>query len=186
MVLLMALTAALAQAQPDGLDEEGPAPAVRATSLPVDLWPATTTVWTGDELRRRGYRTLGAALADLVGVDRIQTSLGPRYAIRGVIGGLLLVLDGVPEVLTGEQDVLDIDAGLDLGEVQRVEVVRGSVSALNGVSGLAGVVRVTTRAAGLTGAAAHAAVTGLGEAEVRGSGTWRRGELAVRASFFER
>src|SRR5579871_2988137 len=187
--LLLSLAAGPAVAEP-GLDEsleEGAEPAARAApAAPVDLWPASTTVWTGDELLARGYRTLGNALGDLAGVERIQTTLGPRYAIRGVVGGLLLVVDGVPEILTGEQDVLDLDSGLDLGEVQRVEVVHGSVSALNGVSALAGVVRVTTRAAGLTGAAAHAAVTGLGEAEVRGSGTWRRGELAVRASFFER
>lgn len=125
------------------------------------LRPDSTQIYTGELLRQRGYRTLGEALADIVGVFRSETLSGPRYGMRGVPDGLSLEIDGVPQVVDGERDILDVDRGLSLLEVAQVEVVRGPVSAISGAGALSGIVRVTTRRPGLTGARASATLSSI-------------------------
>lgn len=163
-----------------GEDDSAPRPVL------LDLQPQGTTVLTGDELVRRGYRTLGEALADVVGVVRLPTTLQTRYGLRGVPDALALVVDGVPLVVDGERDLLDVDEAISLADVERVEVVRGPVTSQNGVGALAGVVRITTRRPGLSGAGVRLASEWLGEAIFRGEGmaelNARAGALAARAT----
>ncbi|MCC7069676.1 MAG: TonB-dependent receptor [Deltaproteobacteria bacterium] len=155
-------------------------------ALLLDLQPQGTTVMTGDELVRRGYRTVGEALADVVGVVRFPTTLQTRYGLRGVPDALALVVDGVPLVVDGERDLLDVDEAVSLADVERIEVVRGPVTSQNGVGALAGVVRITTRRPGLTGAGVRLASEWLGAASFHGEGTadgnLRLGGLAARAA----
>jgi outer membrane receptor protein involved in Fe transport len=155
-------------------------------ALPVDLWPASSTVVTGDELRRHGYRTLGEALADMVGVERARTSRGFRYGMRGILGGLVLVVDGVPQIDPADGAALEVDEELDLADVERVEIVRGPGSALDGVGALSGTVRVTTRRPGLTGAEIEGGITDHGQGEVGGALTARKGDAAVRGRILYR
>ncbi|MBI1948430.1 MAG: TonB-dependent receptor [Deltaproteobacteria bacterium] len=170
----------LGDALAHGPDDSAPRPVL------LDLQPQGTTLLTGDELVRRGYRTVGEALADVIGVVRFPTTLQTRYGLRGVPDALALVIDGVPLVVDGERDLLDVDEAISLSDVERVEVVRGPVTSQNGVGALAGVVRITTRRPGLTGAGVRLASEWLGEASFRGEGmadvNARAGALAARAS----
>jgi outer membrane receptor protein involved in Fe transport len=144
------------------------------------LRPGSSIVLSGETLRRRGYRTLGQALADLVGFDLQHTSDGPRYGMRGIPDGVTLVVDGVSLAVDGERDRLDVDSGLDLADIERVEVVRGPASAIGGVDSLSGVVRVTTRKPGLCSARLMLGGTQLGEQEVGGAVSLRHDRLAAR------
>jgi hypothetical protein len=158
--------------------EDAP-PSSRAVSVaPVvvtpDVRPHSTTVLQGEELWRRGFRTLGDALEFVTGISTERTTLGTVYSQRGIPNGFSLVLDGVPQVAEGERAMLDVD-DLSLGDVDRVEVVRGPVTAVNGVGSLSGVIRVFTRKPGLSGAGARIGVTHHGEREVYLDGTWRLG-----------
>lgn len=159
------------------------APAAEAAARPVllDLQPQGTTVLTGDELIRRGYRTVGEALADVVGLVRFPTTLQTRYGLRGVPDALSLVIDGVPLVVEGERDLLDVDEAISIQDVERVEVVRGPVTSQNGVGALAGVVRITTRRPGLSGAALRLSSDWLGGSSFHGEGV---ADLSGRAGVF--
>ena len=126
----------------------------RPSTLPLTLpgVKANTVVFTGDELLRRGYRTVGEALAFEAGFVRERVAGGQRYTLYGVQNGIALIVDGVPLVVDGERDVLDVDDVLDLLEVERIEVVKGPSSTISGAGALTGTVRVTTRRPGVTGA----------------------------------
>ena len=184
-----------AQTHPPGTALEGalpPAPVL------ADLAARDTVVWTGDELLRRGFRTLGDALSFEAGFVRSRDGSGARYALRGIRSGIALVIDGVPQVVDGERDVLDIDELVNLADVERVEIVRGPATAMNGVGALTGVVRITTRRPGLAGASVRAAGTlhasdassGQyieerpigGERELAVDGTAREGDFGLRAT----
>jgi len=151
------------------------------------LRPEAVISFTGEELQRRGYRTLGEALRDVVGVVRNNTTRGARYGMRGVPQGLALVIDGVPQVVEGQRDQLDVEGTLDLGDVERVEVVRGPVSALDGASALAGVVRVVTKRPGPTGitlraSGYHAGSEAIDGGKANGSASARFGDASFLVS----
>lgn len=139
---------------------DGELPTVAAPVV-EGLRPESTTIYTGEVLRQRGYRTLGEALADIVGVFRHQTLTGAHYGMRGISDGLALEVDGVPQVVDGERDILSVDRGLSLLEVEQVEVVRGPVSAISGAGALTGIVRVKTRRPGLFNVRASATASAI-------------------------
>jgi outer membrane receptor protein involved in Fe transport len=156
VLCLASFVARSAWANDDGLFEGATEGARPTAPVVVDgLRPDASLVYSGDELRMRGYRTLGEALVDVVGVWRQVTSRGPRYGMRGTLDGLGLEIDGIPVAVDGERDVLDVDRGLNLDDIEQVEIIRGPVSALHGVEALTGLVRVTTRKAGETAARAR-------------------------------
>ncbi|MFH0901911.1 MAG: TonB-dependent receptor [Pseudomonadota bacterium] len=150
-----------------------------------DLWPASTVAFSGDELVRRGFRTLGDALSFVVGVEVERTSRGARFAMRGIAGGILLIVDGVPIVFASEADSFDAE-GLDLADVDQVEVVRGPVSATSGLGSLSGAVRVRTKRPSLLGARVRLGGTFQGELEVGGTASVQRGRLALRVTALRR
>jgi outer membrane receptor protein involved in Fe transport len=182
VALLSVLRPPNARAQDLMLDEEPVhAAAVEKVAVAPDVRPHSATVMTGEELSRRGFRTLGDALAFVVGMNVDRTTAGEVFSQRGIPNGMSLVMDGVPQVLDGERASLDV-ADINLADVERVEVVRGPVTAVNGVGPLSGVVNVITRKPGLTGAGVRVGVTDLGERSVHADGTWRKEELAARVS----
>ncbi len=205
-LVLCAITATTARAQDDdpfaagsfadgpfadGSFADGPSADGEVAAVPVltDLSPRDTQVLLGQDLVRQGYRTLGEALAQVAGFSRERTSRGYRYALRGVPAGVLLVVDDVPQVVDGQRDVLDVDDLVSLVDVDRVEIVRGPVTALHGAGALVGVVRIITVKPGLTGGSARAAgswlASGLplfGEQDVSGAATARVGGAGVRVS----
>ncbi len=99
-----------------------------------------------------GQATLGIdeALNNIPGVyvdNRYNYSLDQRLSIRGAgsranfgIRGVKVLIDGVPQSLPDGQNELN---NLELGDISRVEVLRGSASSLYG-NGSGGVISFTT------------------------------------------
>ncbi|WP_434386158.1 TonB-dependent receptor domain-containing protein [Melittangium boletus] len=169
-------------------------PPVRAASknlLSVDEAPASISVLSREELRAFGYTTLAEALSAVRGIfvsdDRTYTYLGVRgFAPPGDFNTRVLILwDGHPlnDIVTG-QGYSARDLAVDLGEVERIEVVRGPGSALYGTGAFFAVINVVPR--DTLGGEQHAELTGaagsLGALRVRASAGWERGRDSVLLS----
>jgi outer membrane receptor for ferrienterochelin and colicins len=130
-------------------------PAVKAASkslVSLDEAPASTTIITAEEIRAFGYTTLAEALVGIRGFfasdDRVYTRLGIRgFLVPGDTNTRVLILwDGHPmnEVWSGETYAAR-ELNVDLGEVERIEVVRGPGSALYGTGAFLGVINLVPR-----------------------------------------
>ncbi len=127
--------------------------AASKSSLDVDWAPASVTVITQEEIRAFGYQTLPDALRAVRGYfftdDRIYSYAGVRgFFPPGDLNTRILVLwDGHPvnDVWAG-QGYLGREFGVDLNEVERIEVVRGPTSTLFGTGAVFGVINVVPRA----------------------------------------
>lgn len=133
-------------------------PIVVVTRAPtsLDQIPAAVDVLDSTALRQ-GRRTLGLAeaLADLPGTyvsDRGTFALDQRISLRGFgsrsafgTRGVIVLLDGIPQTLPDGQSQF---TNVELADVARVEVLRGSASVLYG-NGAGGVVNlISTPSAG--------------------------------------
>ena len=120
--------------------------ATKAPEDPVNV-PGAVSVVTGEELRRRGARTVADALQDVVGLDTANGSdNGPRVPNIGVWGlkefdALLVTVDGVPVGGPFNPSLTQIP----VEDIERVEIVRGPQATLYGVSAFAGMIQVFTR-----------------------------------------
>jgi iron complex outermembrane receptor protein len=117
--------------------------------------PASASVVTAAEIARHGWRTLGEVLASERGFyvtsDRAYQFVGVRgYGLAGDFNTrILLLLDGHRY----NDNIYDLaaagtDFGLDLANVERIEVIRGSSSSLYGSNAFFAVVNVITRSGG--------------------------------------
>ncbi|HEY7028120.1 MAG TPA: TonB-dependent receptor [Gemmatimonadales bacterium] len=128
---------------------------VTRTPEPLSKIPAAVSV-VPKEAVRRGQATLGLdeSLSNLPGVyvtNRYNYSLDQRLSIRGFgsranfgMRGVKVLLDGIPQTLPDGQSQL---SNLDLGDIGKVEVLRGSSSALYG-NASGGVLSFTTEPPG--------------------------------------
>lgn len=143
--------------------------------------PSSVSIIPREELRLFAYPTIAEAVRGLPGVygwdDRAYPSLGFRGLGRlGSYGNRVLVLyDDHPtnDNWVGSSYV-SYDARTDLGDVERIEVVRGPGSVLYGTNAFAGVVNVVTRPVTrqLGGEVGVSAVEdGVGRLRVRGEAT---------------
>lgn len=114
--------------------------------LPRGALPTPVTVWTGEELRELGIRTVSEALRRVpsaalaqAGAPGAQTSLFLR---GGESDYVKVLVDGVP--VNDPGGAFDF-ADLSTDQVERVEVVRGPTSVLYGSDAMVGVVQVFTR-----------------------------------------
>ena len=109
--------------------------------------PNSVSIVTGEELQRRGTRTLAEALQDVAGLDTGEGSdNGPNVPNVGLWGlkefdALLFTVDGVPVGGPFNPSLTQIP----VNEIDHIEVVRGPQSTLYGVSAFAGMVQVFTR-----------------------------------------
>lgn len=112
--------------------------------------PRSISVITADHLRERNYRTVPEALAELAGVFLQETNYGGGApTIRGLIGNRVLILiDGVrlnsSTCRLGPNQYLNT---IDINQVERIELVRGTRSVLYGSDALGGLINVITRSA---------------------------------------
>jgi vitamin B12 transporter len=124
---------------------------VTATRIPTEVEniPAGVSVVDRDTMQTRDYDTLTDALSALPGL-RVSQSGGPggnaSVFIRGTNSDhVLVLLDGMPI-----NDAADPDGafnfGVDtLGDIQRIEVVRGPMAAVYGANAVGGVINLITR-----------------------------------------
>lgn len=113
--------------------------------------PAAVTVVTAEEIAAFGYRSLDQVLARAAGFyisnDRNYSYVGVRGFSRPTDynNRVLLLLNGhtVNESVYGAAPIGD-ELGLDLSLLDRVEIVRGPVSALYGTSAMFAVINLIT------------------------------------------
>jgi iron complex outermembrane recepter protein len=130
---------------------------VSATKSPEDALdiPAPVSVVSGDELRRRGAKTVAEALQDVAGIDTGSGSdNGARLANIGVWGlkefdALLVTVDGIPVGGPFNPSL----AQIPIEDVERIEIVKGPQGTLYGVSAFAGMIQVFTRRSRAAGGA---------------------------------
>jgi iron complex outermembrane recepter protein len=117
------------------------------TAKPTERVPNAATVVSGEELRRRGTRTLAEALQDIVGLDTGEGSdngmLLPNIGLWGLkeFDALLITVDGVPVGGPFNPSLSQIS----VEDIDRVEVVKGPQGTLYGVSAFAGMIQIYTR-----------------------------------------
>jgi iron complex outermembrane receptor protein len=158
-LLVSLLAAALPATAQDAPPAPAPAPpavsehvTVTATRIPEDAAevPASITVVSGEELRDLGATDLRGALALAAGVDVVPGGDGgPAGAVPEIWGlrefdAFLLVVDGVP---WGGPFAPDL-ATVNLADVERIELLRGSAPVMYGATSFSGVIQVVRRAAG--------------------------------------
>ena len=123
---------------------------------PLSRTPDSVTVISGAEVEAKQQYTLGAALRSVPGLT-LQQSGGPGtltslFTRGGESDYTLVLVDGVRVNAFG--------GGLDLSQVplqdvERIEVLRGSQSALYGADAIGGVIQIITRSGGDPNAQAH-------------------------------
>jgi len=125
---------------------------VTRADLPLTRLPFAVAVVNKGDLAARPTWGLDEALAGVPGVfaaNRYNFSLDQRLAIRGfgarsafAVRGIKILLDGIPQTLPDGQGQL---THVDLGSTDRIEVLRGSASALYG-NASGGVISIWTDA----------------------------------------
>lgn len=134
---------------------------------PVTQAPASVTIVTAEDMARFGYRTLAEVLRGVRGLyvsdDRNYSYLGARgvsqpgdYNTR-----ILLLVDGhrLNDNIY-DQAQIGYESGLDMGTVDRVEIIRGPASALYGTNAFFAVVNVITKSGAALGGFRLAVDTG--------------------------
>ncbi len=118
------------------------------TETHVSDLPRSVTVLTANDLARSLARTTPEALMDVPGVLVQKTNHGGGSPyLRGLVGNQVLVLvDGIrlnnSTFRYGPNQYL---ATVDVGQIERIEVVRGSGSVLFGSDALGGVINIVTK-----------------------------------------
>lgn len=157
---------------------------VTATRTPeaASTLPASVTIIDRATIEARGFVTLADALSDVPGLHLVQAGNAGSVAsvfVRGANSNQVLVLrDGVPLNDPGDPGGA-FNFGVDtLGDIERIEIVRGPMSSVYGSGAVGGVINLISRkaAAGWHGHASLAAglpraLAAHGDASLK-SGKW--------------
>ena len=111
--------------------------------------PASTSVYTSEELKATGGRNVLEALKQAAGL--VYSSMGTggapmstmtsKIMIRGVTSGTLVLVNGTPINLRGLYNLEDIP----IENVERVEIIKGGGSVLYGSEATGGVINIITK-----------------------------------------
>lgn len=108
--------------------------------------PVSISVLDAGEIRQRNALVLDDALRYIPGVNMTGFQVNIRGSSgysRGAGSRVLLLLDGIP-FITGDTGELNFET-IPVGQVDRIEVVKGASSALYGSNALGGVINVITK-----------------------------------------
>lgn len=123
---------------------------VTATRMPqpIEQLIADVTIIDADEIARSGAQSLAELLQRQAGIEIVQNG-GPGSTsgifIRGANRGqTLLLIDGL-RVASASVGAPSLEA-VPLGQVERIEILRGPASSLYGADAIGGVIQIFTRA----------------------------------------
>lgn len=108
--------------------------------------PASVSVMEAGEIKLRNSLTIDDALRYIPGVNITGSQVNVRGSSgysRGAGSRVLMLLDGIP-FITGDTGELNFES-IPVGQVDRIEVVKGASSALYGSSALGGVINIITK-----------------------------------------
>ncbi|RYI99528.1 MAG: TonB-dependent receptor, partial [Acetobacteraceae bacterium] len=153
LTLAGGLAAAALANNPAQAQQAIPDTIVTATRVPTpaERVPAAITVITRQDIEERGYQSLAEALTAVPGINLVgQGGLGGQTSAftRGTNSShTLVLLDGVP-INDASTPAGAFNFGQDLlGNLDRIEVVRGPAASLYGSAALGGVINLVTRQA---------------------------------------
>ncbi len=175
-------------------DLEGDLPTVTVTATrevtPLERSPSSTTVISGEEIAQRQYRFATEALRTVPGLTVTQTGTAGQLTSVFIRGNrsdqTAVLLNGIPinQSLSGAFNFAD----LTTDDLERIEVVRGSQSAVYGGRASGGVINLITKR-GTTPTEGSVGFEGGSYDSYRetGSGAGRLGavDFAVGASRFD-
>ena len=114
--------------------------------------PANVISFERDEIRRRGWRSLGDVLKNVPGLYVVDDHVIPSLGVRGVTGGIRagtrivkIMINGVPVNFRPERTAFLGPEYLPMEAVERIEIAQGPLSALYGANAFLAVVNVITR-----------------------------------------
>jgi iron complex outermembrane receptor protein len=117
--------------------------------------PAIITTVTQEQIAVWGYRTVAEVLSHVLGFYVIDDHITPNVAVRGSSGGLYSDSSVIKLLIDGHSVAFCSTGGNQLGPelipltaVDRIEIIRGPVSALYGADAFLGVVNIKTREGG--------------------------------------
>ncbi|MCD6305436.1 MAG: TonB-dependent receptor, partial [Deltaproteobacteria bacterium] len=121
------------------------------TKTPVMDTPSNISVITATDLEAMDAKNVTEALKKLPGIYYTNASgLEPKISLRGtrigMSGGALVLVNGIP-VNMGKFGYTDFEA-IPVDNIERVEVVKGPMSALYGGDSARGVINIITKRGG--------------------------------------
>lgn len=143
------LSQAFAQTEPGALNQSLGAVVITATSKeqPIQDVQASVQVITQKDLQGYAGTSITEALKLAAGVDARPNGANAFVAIRGFISNagspVLILVDGLRR--TGKYGSVGLNL-MGVEEVERVEIVRGPMSALYGADATGGVINIITKA----------------------------------------
>lgn len=135
--------------------------------------PVSVSVLEASEISERNSASLDDALRYIPGVNMTGTQVNIRGSSGYSLGAgsrVLMLLDGIP-FLAGDTGELNFET-IPMGQVDRIEVVKGASSALYGSNALGGVVNIITKPIPETPETVVRAYAGLYNKPAYGSWDW--------------
>ncbi|HEX5125423.1 MAG TPA: TonB-dependent receptor [Rhodocyclaceae bacterium] len=118
---------------------------------PIARAPSVATVITAADIEAMGARDIDEVLEQVPGlhVSRSFLDQNPIYTIRGIDTQfnpqVLILINGIPITSVFSGDRGNVWGGMPVGNIARIEVIRGPGSALYGADALTGVISIFTK-----------------------------------------